>query len=70
MRMGWAGYIADVLEMRNGYKILFGKPERKRPLAITRHRWTDNIIMDFKKCGTGLQVVFICFEIGTSSGLL
>jgi hypothetical protein len=25
-----------------------GKPERKRPLGITRLRWEDNIKMDLK----------------------
>jgi hypothetical protein len=25
---------------------LVGKPERKRPLGIPRHRWKDNIGMD------------------------
>jgi hypothetical protein len=24
-------------------RILVGKPERKRPLGISRHRWEDNI---------------------------
>jgi hypothetical protein len=26
-----------------------GKPERKRPLRIPRHRWEDNIRMDVRK---------------------
>jgi hypothetical protein len=28
-----------VWEMRNAYKILVGKPERKRPLRRHKHRW-------------------------------
>jgi hypothetical protein len=34
-------------EMRGAYKVLVGKPERKRPLGRPRHRWDDNIKMDF-----------------------
>jgi hypothetical protein len=30
-------------EMRNAYKILVGKTERKRPLGKPRRRWEDNI---------------------------
>jgi hypothetical protein len=35
-------------EMRIGYKILVGIPERKRPLGKTRCRLEDNIKMDVK----------------------
>jgi hypothetical protein len=30
-----------------------GKPEGKRPLGGPRHRWEDNIKMDFRKIGWG-----------------
>jgi hypothetical protein len=33
-------------EMRNAFKMLFGKPEGLKPLGIPRHRWEDNIGMD------------------------
>jgi hypothetical protein len=33
-RMKWAGHVACMREMRNVYKILVDKPERKRPLEI------------------------------------
>jgi hypothetical protein len=33
-------------EMRNAYKILVGKPERKRPLGKPRRRLADNIKSD------------------------
>jgi hypothetical protein len=33
--MGGAGYVANmVLNMRNAYRILFGTPERKKPLEV------------------------------------
>jgi hypothetical protein len=31
------------------YRILLGKPERKRPLGILRCRLVDNIKMDFRE---------------------
>ena len=40
---------------RNEYKILVGKPERKRPIQGLRCRWEDNIKMDLRKvcCDSG-----------------
>jgi len=37
--------------MRNLYKIVVGKPRRKRPLGRPRHRWEDNIGMDLREIG-------------------
>ena len=34
-------------------KVLVGKPEGKRPLGRLRHRWEDNIKMDFQEVGRG-----------------
>jgi hypothetical protein len=42
-RMRWTGHIARMGEMRNAYKSLVGKPERKRPRGRPRHRWEDSI---------------------------
>jgi hypothetical protein len=36
---------------RTAYKILVGKPERKRPFIRPRHRWVDNIKMDLREIG-------------------
>jgi hypothetical protein len=38
-------------EKRNGYRILVGKPEGKRPLGRPRLRWMDNIKMDLREIG-------------------
>jgi hypothetical protein len=38
-KMRWAGHVARTVEERNVYKVLMGKPERKRPLERPRHRW-------------------------------
>jgi hypothetical protein len=35
-------------EKRNAYRILVGKPERKRPLPRPRRRWVDNIKIDVR----------------------
>jgi hypothetical protein len=40
-------------EKRNVYMLLVGKPERKRPLGRSRHRWVDNISMDLGEVGWG-----------------
>ena len=36
-------------EGRSDFKILTGKPTRKRPLGRPRRRWEDNIRMDLKE---------------------
>jgi hypothetical protein len=36
-------------EARNGYRILVGKPEGKRPLGRPRRRWVDNIKIDLRE---------------------
>jgi hypothetical protein len=35
-------------DKRHVYRILVGKPERKRPLGRPRHRWVGNNNMDFR----------------------
>jgi hypothetical protein len=46
-RMKWAGHVARMGEKRNVYRLLVGKPEKRRPLGRPRHRSLDNIRMDF-----------------------
>jgi len=53
-RMRWAGHVARMGEGRGVYRVLVGKPERKRPLGKPRHRWEDNIKMDLQKVGCGV----------------
>jgi hypothetical protein len=33
---------------KNGYRVLVGNPEGKRPLGRCTHRWEDNIKMDLR----------------------
>jgi hypothetical protein len=38
-------------ETRNAYRILVGKPERKRQVGRARRRWVDSIKMDLAEIG-------------------
>ena len=52
-KMRWAGYVALMDEERGVYRVLVGKPERKRRLGRPRRRWIDNIRMDLQEVGCG-----------------
>jgi hypothetical protein len=41
--MKWVDNVTHIGEMRNGYKILVGKPEGKKQLGRPTLRWDDNI---------------------------
>jgi hypothetical protein len=43
--------VAGTVEVRNMYKILVRKPEGKSELRSARHKWGDNIKMDYKEIG-------------------
>jgi hypothetical protein len=47
-RIIWAGHVASTGERRGAYRILVGKPERKRPLGRPGGRWDNNIKTDLK----------------------
>ena len=47
----WAGHGACLGERGGVYRVLMGKPERKRPLRRPRRRWEDNIEMDLQEVG-------------------
>jgi len=48
--MRWVGFVACMGEI-NAYKVFVGKHEGKTPPRRPRHRWDDNIRMDFRKIG-------------------
>jgi hypothetical protein len=52
-RMRLAEHVSSMGEKRGVYRVLVGKPEGKRPLGRTMHRWEDNIKMDLQKVGWG-----------------
>jgi len=49
----WARHVARMVELRNAYNILVGKPERKGSLGRHRCTWKDNIRMDLREIGFG-----------------
>jgi hypothetical protein len=50
---------------RNTYRILVGKPERKRPLVKPGHRWVDNIKMDLREIGLdGMDLIDLTQDRG------
>jgi len=51
--MRWAEHVARTGEERGVYRVLVGKPERKRPLGRPRRRWVDNIRTDLQEMGYG-----------------
>jgi hypothetical protein len=54
-RMRWAGRVAHMGEKRGAYRILVGRPERRRPLGRPRCRWEDNIKVDLQEVGWGMD---------------
>jgi hypothetical protein len=51
--MRWAGHVAHLRKERKVYKVLVGKPERKRPLGRPGHRCEDGIRMNLRKISWG-----------------
>ena len=49
--MRWAGHVTRMKEGMSAFKILTGKPTRKRSLGRPRRRWEDNIRVDLEKKG-------------------
>jgi hypothetical protein len=50
-RMRWAGHVARMGEGRGVYRVLFGRPEGKRPMGRPRSRWEDKISLDLREIG-------------------
>jgi hypothetical protein len=53
--MGWSGHVARMGELKNAYKRLIGNRKEKTALGRLRHRWEDNIKMNF----VGLWTAFM-----------
>jgi hypothetical protein len=70
--MWWAGHVACMGKETEAYKVLVGKPKRKRPLGRLRHRWEDGIKMDLREISwlVGGWSGFTWLRIGTSGGLV
>jgi hypothetical protein len=57
-----------VWEWRGAYRVLVGKPKRKRRLVTPRRRWEENIKIDLKKKRVCIALMWI--RIGVSDRLL
>jgi hypothetical protein len=42
-RVSWVRHVAHMEVMRNAYKILVGKPERRRSIERPNRKWKNNI---------------------------
>jgi len=51
--MRWTGHLSRIGDKRGTCRVLFGKPEGKRPLGRPRCKWEDNIKMDLHEVGCG-----------------
>jgi hypothetical protein len=51
LKWRWAGHVACMGERRGIYRILVGKPERRRQPGRPRHRWEFNIKKDLQEVG-------------------
>jgi hypothetical protein len=69
-RMRWAGHVARMGEEIKVYKVLVGKPKRKRPLGRQRRRSEDGIRMDLMEIVWGMWIGFYWLGIGTGGELL
>ena len=55
IRLRWGDHVARMEEDRRAFKILTGKPTRKRPLGKPRHRWENNIRNNLKEIGVNTR---------------
>jgi hypothetical protein len=62
-RMRWAGHVEWMGEKINGYTLLVGKLEERRPLGKPSHRWVYNSKMDLREIGWD-GVHWICLDQG------
>jgi len=46
-------YVIHIVYLIRVYRVLLGKPERRRQLVRPRRRWVDNIRMDLQDVGCG-----------------
>jgi hypothetical protein len=51
LRMRGEGHVTRIGKERNGYRLLVGNPEEKRPLGRPRRMWVNNIKMDLREIG-------------------
>ena len=57
-----AGHVARMGERRCAYRVLVGKPEGKRPLRRPRQKWPNNIKMDLREVGWGIDWIDLVLD--------
>jgi len=55
--MRQTGNVSHMGQSRGAYRVLVGKSEGKRPLKRARLRWKDNIKMNLKEMGWGIDCI-------------
>jgi hypothetical protein len=51
----WVGHVDFMRERLGAFRVLVGKHEGKRLFGRRRHRWKNNIKMDFQEVGWGMD---------------
>jgi hypothetical protein len=51
--MRLTGHVVCTEERRGLYRVVVGKPKKKRPLERPKRRWEDNIKMGLQEVGCG-----------------
>jgi hypothetical protein len=46
-------------EKRGAYRVSVGKADGRKPLGKLRYRWEDNIKMDFREVGWGVDWIHL-----------
>jgi hypothetical protein len=69
-RMRWVGHVMHMGGIRNAYRFLVCRPERRRTIGSPRCRWEDNIKVDLREIGFGVWIGFMWLRRGTGGGLL
>jgi hypothetical protein len=50
-RMRWVGHVERTRTRRGVYRVLVGRPYKKKPLGRPRRRWETNIKTDLQEVG-------------------
>jgi hypothetical protein len=66
--MRLTGHVVCTEDRRGAYRVVVGKPKKKRPLERPKRRWEDNIKMNIQEVGCGTWTELIWFRIGTGGG--
>jgi hypothetical protein len=67
--MWWKDNVTSVADMRNAYRFLIGKPERRRPLGRTDLHGRKILKQILKKQGKSVWAGLFWLRIGSSGGL-